>query len=62
MYFKMEENQWFHFGGNRVLQLLVLGKNTGSLKIANKILQVFYTGATTVLAYSDFKEQHTLQL
>jgi hypothetical protein len=36
---------------------LVPSKNTGSLKIANKILQVFYTGATTVLAYSDFKEQ-----
>ena len=40
--------------------LLVLSKNTGSLKIANKILQVFYTGATTVLAYSDFKEQQIL--
>ena len=48
----IEENPWFHYGENRVLQFLekihdnrtlVLRKNTGSLKIAKKdFASIFY--------------------
>ena len=61
----MEENQWFQFGGNRVLhflekindnRIIVLNSQEKHriTKNSKEILQVFYTGATTVLVYSDF--------
>ena len=61
----MEENQWFHFGGNRVLQFLekILDNRTLVLSSQEKhritknskeniaCMYFISTGATTVLAY-----------